>query len=664
LAGEYIYVPTETTTFIDLFAGIGGFRIALNELGLNCVFSSEIDTDCAEVYKQNFGDSPQGDLTKINLKTIPPHDILCGGFPCFAGGTLVLTIDGYRPIEELVEGDFVLTHKGRWRPVTQTMSRKEVVTLLLKVGGTPESIITTQEHPFLARKRDYKIHNKKRIREFTQPNWVSCKELTPDYFLGQILPVEDLEDDHSCAFWWLVGRYLADGWRIKRYDRKTGGRVIICCNKKETAGLQVRIKKAGLHAFVVEERTVNKFHISNNGFYNFLEGFGHLAHGKTIPGWALSLPKAKAKSFLLGYLSGDGYFEKGKWIVGSVSKPLALGIALLAQKVFGIICSVVKHIPSERKIIEGRDVRQRDRYVVSIPRINRSFFIEDRIGWKKIKKIDFGGEKTVYNLSVLEDESYLVEGNIVHNCQPFSISGKKQGFEDTRGTLFFEISRIVGYHKPKVVFLENVRNLVSHDKGNTLSVIINTLEALDYRVFVNVLNASEFNIPTSRQRLYIVAFHQKLGIKEFTFPSGENKKINLQSFLCKNADEKYTVHRNDIRLDRALLPIIQNKPVRAGSLGLGRQGERIYSAEWGHAITFSATGGGIGSTSGIYLTRDGRIRKLNPRECYRVMGFPESYIISQQEKKAYKQIGNSVAIPVIKAILEQIFYYIKDRSYK
>lgn len=241
-------------------------------------------------------------------------------------------------------------------------------------------------------------------------------------------------------------------------------------------------------------------------------------------------------------------------------------------------------------------------------------------------------------------------------CQAFSIAGKQKGFDDTRGTLFFDIARIVNYHQPKVLFLENVKNLSNHDHGKTLNVIINTLQTLGYVVFTQVLNASLFGLPQNRERLYIVAFHQRLKISTFHFPVPINPKICLEDILENNPKAK-VIERDDIEIYRQYSPqeeplAIINRPIQIGKVNKGGQGERIYHP-LGHAITLSAHGGGVGAKTGLYLI-DGKIRKLSPRECARVQGFPDSFIIHPTDTQAYKQFGNSVSINVLQSIIIEI----------
>ncbi len=240
-------------------------------------------------------------------------------------------------------------------------------------------------------------------------------------------------------------------------------------------------------------------------------------------------------------------------------------------------------------------------------------------------------------------------------CQAFSISGKQRGFDDTRGTLFFEIARIAKFHQPKVLFLENVKNFERHNDGKTLKIIEEVLQNLGYDVARQVINANNFGLPMIRERIYFVAFRKDLNIENFSFPAPQNITGSLKDFL--EPDEKtsdYVIHRNDVKMfgKQHLFETLPPKPLQIGIINKGGQGERIYH-ELGHAITLSAQGGGIASKTGAYLI-NGKLRKLSPRECARIMGFPEDFQIPVSDAQAYKQFGNSVATPVIKAIFAQI----------
>ena len=245
-------------------------------------------------------------------------------------------------------------------------------------------------------------------------------------------------------------------------------------------------------------------------------------------------------------------------------------------------------------------------------------------------------------------------------CQAFSISGKQRGFNDTRGTLFFDIARIAKHHQPKLLFLENVRNLARHDKGRTLSTILSTLDELGYQVHHKVLNASHFGLPQNRERIYFVCFRKDIAPESFTFPVPPHVRIALLDFLEEAPVDAKIVNRPDMFITKTYEPTIDlfgdvqypNRPIQIGYVNKGGQGERIYDP-YGHAITLSAYGGGVGSKTGLYKVGD-IIRKLSPRECARIQGFPDTFQIISSKSQAYKQFGNSVAINVLKGILEQV----------
>ncbi len=239
-------------------------------------------------------------------------------------------------------------------------------------------------------------------------------------------------------------------------------------------------------------------------------------------------------------------------------------------------------------------------------------------------------------------------------CQAFSISGKQRGFEDSRGTLFFDVARIIRYKKPKVVFMENVKNFASHDNGQTLEVVKNTIEELGYTFFYKVLNAANYGIPQKRERIYMVCFRNDIDVNEFSFPRPIKLISHLEDFLIndENLVEHLYVSRPDTFMNGILDDTYSNKPIRLGIVNKGGQGERIYSIK-GIAITLSANGGGVFAKTGGYVIK-GRPRKLHPRECARIMGYPDSYKIINNSHQAYKQFGNSVVIDVLQYITEQI----------
>ena len=237
-------------------------------------------------------------------------------------------------------------------------------------------------------------------------------------------------------------------------------------------------------------------------------------------------------------------------------------------------------------------------------------------------------------------------------CQPFSNAGHKKGFEDTRGTLFFKICEILNHHHPEVVFLENVKGLKNHNKGKTFEVIKRSLTNLGYNVFSEVLNAKDFGLPQNRERIYIVCFKNN---NEFTFPDKTLLSTKVGDILDQSVEEKYTIS------DR-LWSGHQRRKAEHKSKGNGF-GYSLFTANSEYTSTISARYYKDGSE--ILIHQDCQNpRKITPREASRLQGFPDDFIIPVSDIQAYKQFGNSVAVPVIRAICKRISLNLnrKDKS--
>lgn len=248
-------------------------------------------------------------------------------------------------------------------------------------------------------------------------------------------------------------------------------------------------------------------------------------------------------------------------------------------------------------------------------------------------------------------------------CQPFSISGKKQGFNDTRGTLFFEICKIIEKKQPRTIILENVKHLIHHDCGRTLKVVLRSLSDLGYRANYAVLNAKDFGVPQHRERIFIIG--SKKGY--FNFQNLRKKPTpKLKHFIDKNENfeilkkREYTLIRKPRIQESGLIFVgYRNKNtwkvgVRPNTKHLSRvhrQPNRIYSIEGVHPTLPSQ------ETSGRFFIYDDKkdyVRKLTINECYRIMGFPSNFIKHASLGEAYKQIGNSVCVPLCEEIANTI----------
>lgn len=282
---------------------------------------------------------------------------------------------------------------------------------------------------------------------------------------------------------------------------------------------------------------------------------------------------------------------------------------------------------------------------------------------QKVYKENFGempeGDITQVNEKNIPNHDILCAG---FPCQAFSISGRQRGFRDSRGTLFFDVARIVREKKPKIVFMENVKNFATHDNGRTLAVVKATMEELGYSFNAKVLNAVDYGVPQKRERIYMVCFRNDLNIVNFEYPEPFELTKHVEDYLL--TDEALVkdlyVERPDMYYMNKEDNLYSNKSIRLGTVNKGGQGERIYSVK-GIAITLSAYGGGVfAKTGGYYI--NGGARKLHPRECARIMGYPDTYKIAPSASQAYKQFGNSVVIDVLQLIAEQIGKAINNRN--
>lgn len=251
----------------------------------------------------------------------------------------------------------------------------------------------------------------------------------------------------------------------------------------------------------------------------------------------------------------------------------------------------------------------------------------------------------------LIDTDMLVAG---FPCQAFSIAGYRKGFEDSRGTLFFEIMRLVDELKPKYLFLENVKNLEKHNKGNTFTIILKELNKRGYFVKYKVMNTCEYSsIPQNRERIYIVAFKDRNIYNVFEFPK-KVKNIQKITDLLEMDVNKSFYYSSKFKN----YPLLKDEMRNKNSV---YQWRRVYLRENKNGLcpTLTANMGMGGHNVPLILDSKG-IRKLTPRECARFQGFPETYKLPKLTCSAlYKQLGNSVSVPVIEAIAKEIMRAIK-----
>ena len=256
------------------------------------------------------------------------------------------------------------------------------------------------------------------------------------------------------------------------------------------------------------------------------------------------------------------------------------------------------------------------------------------------------GDITKIDAADIPDFDILLGG---FPCQPFSQAGLHKGFEDTRGTLFFEIERILNEKRPKAFLLENVKQLKGHDRGRTFRVIMQHLDDLNYRAEARILKAADFGVPQIRERIYIVGFDRNhYDIPDdyrFPFPEATGIKTRVGDSIEKKVDDKYTI------CDR-LWEGHKRRKIENRQKGKGF-GFSLFNEESPYTSTISARYYKDGSE--ILIEQEGKNpRKLTPRECARLQGFPEEFVIPVSDAQAYKQFGNSVAVPVVRAIADRI----------
>ncbi len=261
-------------------------------------------------------------------------------------------------------------------------------------------------------------------------------------------------------------------------------------------------------------------------------------------------------------------------------------------------------------------------------------------------KTNFGnhvvlGDINEVDITAMPDFDVLIGG---FPCQPFSMMGEERGFEDARGTLFFRIAEIIKHRidigmKPKVLVLENVRTLRTHDKGKTFRTIINILEKdLGYTVFSDILNTADYGIPQTRNRTYIVCFDNNE--VAFEFPKKQELNLTLQDMLESNVDNKYF-------LSERILPTILSD----GTGGYKAKSEIDLKIARPLCATMAKM---HRACQDNYVTQNGKVRRLTPRECARLQGFEDSFVIPVSDSQAYKQFGNAVTVNVSQAVATAI----------
>ena len=372
-------------TLGSLFDGSGTMPLAAQISGIVPVWSSEIEKFPCEVTSKRFPNMKQlGDITKINGREIEPVDIIAGGSPCFPAGTLVLAEKGYVPIETLKVGDLVCTHLGNWKPI-EVVGHKEAETV--RVSDGHYGIVCTPNHPFYAKKEEY-----------TSPQWIEAMDMVGKYFgaIKSILPTkitQDMVDDDTDTsvpitqdIMYIVGLWLGDGLGLNIYKKW------------------------------------------------LIENFSSFDGNKTIPGWVFGLDRSLLYALFNGFVDSVGSIDKnGSIEVANFNKSLAMGIRTIGE-ILGHCCSVY-YCRTPKDSAYTMYFRNTQ---------SKNVIIDGEFNWYRCFNVTPTNKtETVYNITVAEDHSYIVEGYAVHNCQDLSIAGQRAGLGGERSGLFMEQIRVI-----------------------------------------------------------------------------------------------------------------------------------------------------------------------------------------------------------------------------
>jgi len=408
---------------LDLFAGPGGWSEGMASLGLRAV-GLELDADACRTRVAAGHMTVRTDVAAYPADAVGELGGLVASPPCFRGDTPVLTRRGVVPIADVRAGDLALTHRGRWRRVVRTGSKVAPV-VSIKGQGTAE-LVATPDHPIWT--RDYKRwRGGGRIWKemWTEPEWAPAQRSAGRrWAMPTAVPSDTVE-------WpvdpWLVGRWLADGWADS--DR---GEVCWAIGDDKRQEFESRCSGA-----IASEQDgcarYTLYGVSEIARW-LINGFGCGAADKTMPAWALGADEATRSALLDGYLAGDAHrIGPSAHKAVTVSRLLACGVRLLANSLGRDVSEVRNDPPPTKEMYDGRVVNQRPWYAITIRGPNpRRRYVHRRDGhaWMLVRSVEDAGDATVYDLEVEEDHSFVADGIVVHNCQAFSMAGKREGDED------------------------------------------------------------------------------------------------------------------------------------------------------------------------------------------------------------------------------------------
>lgn len=597
---------------------------------------------------------------------------------------MIKTKNGYKNIEDVTTNDYVLTHTNTYQKVVKTMNRiSDHINHVKGVGCVDLQI--TDEHPV------YILRNNEFI-------WVKAKDLSLSDRIVFNKNTKTENTDIPDNVLWLMGRYFADGYK----ENHALHRVIFCIGKKKTFEFEEKIQGIKFTKYH-ESRSCIEYKLIDSEIEKYFTGFTTRSTEKEIPQWIIDLSKDKLIHFYNGYYSGDGHNRKDRELsmFCTVSKKMAYGLQDIVIKLFNVVPTL-----NIRK--DKRSKTFNDSYCFQFSlRPKEQIISEDKI-CVQIKNL-YREEKQlkVFNFEVEIDNSYTVNNVIVHNCQDISCAGMQRGFEydgeRTRSGLFFEALRIIQFLQPEYAICENVKALTSKKFSAEFKTVLDGLSEAGYNNYWEVLNAKDYGIPQNRERVFIISIRKDIDTGTFTFPEKQELKLRVKDMLEPVVDEKYYIDnersRNLIRQITAKFDlgggiavvdstindpnvkdisncikarynagienqrsvgtaVIEPKIKRLGNLydenAGGARAGNVYAPDGLAPALQTAQGGNRQPLMYEYY----RIRKLTPRECFRLMGFTDAdfdKIKGISNSQLYKMAGNSIVVNVLEAIFKQLF---------
>ena len=707
---------------VSLFSGCGGDTLGLERAGFEVVAFSEFNKAAIATHLRNFPNSEHiidptsksADITKIPNTVFQKYkdsvSVIFAGFPCFVKGTLVLTENGYKEIQDVALDDKLLTHKGRFRSIVNLQIKGyEGAVYDIKVKYHPNVISATQEHPFYVRTK-LRTWNKTRRKyeiSFGEPQWKEASALTMDDYFGMSVNTNSIVPEVTIPLlknksrtdtivrkldnkdeWFMMGYFVGDGW-VEETLKKSGQqshKIRFAVNVKDLDTVLPRLQVAlPITDKQCDTGKCKKFGCADVFWWTVLKGFGKYAHGKCIPEWVQDAPKDFIQEFIAGYMAADGNTSAdGSRKITTVSYNLALGLQRLYLKL-GYLFSVSKTVRAKTCVIEGRTVNQRDTYDVEgyLKKPRYSSFIEGDYAWYAPSRIDL--RKTaepVYNFEVEEDNSYCVENILVHNCQGFSRAGKKKK-DDPRNQMFHQFVRATSQIKPRFIIGENVTGLASMKSGPNeddplmLDIIRQAFREIGYELTYKVLEGVEYGVPQKRKRILIIGWNTGL-VTTFDPASfwasvagfGARKPMPVQrSFVTNSMDGAFLLTPNLVPAGFAnyALEVANGTPVEGTPhpFVVLKANENLLSCSKRDSPIHSEIVNVDAPSKTIICTYDHQprllvglrkpnghcyVRTLHPDELKQIQGFPADFVITGNVKEQITQIGNAVPPALVESV--------------